>query len=113
MAKVDPKELMYWTDDYKKSNPGSVNGQPLKLIGIQVIKRVLRPKITKNYIYRIGNTREIVYKPFESAPAVMKMGISGVTWERHPNSVSMEDYAKYFIDKVDLAWLKRNNFEVF
>ena len=112
MPSVDPKELMYWVDDWRKSDPGTVNGQPLQLYGIQVIKRFLRPKVTKNWIYRIGTTREIVYKPFPKAPAVMKMGISGNTWAQHPKSVSMEQYAKYFIDRVDLDWLKRNSFEL-
>lgn len=110
---IDPRELMYWVDDYKKAYPGTIDNQPLKLIGLQVIKRFLKPKITKNYIYRIGNTREIVYKTYEFSPAVMKMGISSTTWERHSKSVSMEDYAKYFIDRIDLEWLKRNSFEVF
>lgn len=116
---VNPKNLMYWVDSWKNTNPGKVNGVHLFLIAIQKARRArdLWRKKPKNWIYKIGNTREIVYKEFERSPAVMKMGVSG-HFLRHSGNpfhkfmVPMEKYAKYFIDNSDPEWLKRNDYEL-
>lgn len=109
---VNPKLLMRWVDDFNDVDPGTVDNHPLTLIAHQIIKRFLRKKVTHNWIYQVGDFREIAYKPYPLCPAVMKMGVSGRTFKQHPNSVSMESYAQYFLDKVDPAWLKRNRYEL-
>ncbi len=111
---VDPKSLMYWVDDWREADPGEVGGKKLNLIAIQHARRArnLWRKRPKNLIYRIGKGREIVYKRYSKSPAVMKMGISIKRLGNHPYAVSMEDYAMYFIDKIDADWLQRNNYEL-
>ena len=111
---VDPKSLMYWVDNWRNADPGEVGGKKLALIAIQHARRLrnLWRKKPKNYIYRIGKGREIVYKRYSKSPAVMKMGISIKRLRNHPNAVSMEKYAEYFIDHKDSDWLERNNYEL-
>ena len=111
---VNPKSLMYWVDNWRDADPGEIGGKKLNLIAIQHARRLrnLWRKRPKNLIYKIGNTREIVYKRYSKSPAVMKMGISIKRLGNHPNAVSMEKYAKYFIDKKNPDWLERNNYEL-
>jgi len=118
MPRVPPEVLMYKLDDWADGdprtndfNPGKYNKQPLKLIAKQFNRRLLFFRRTKNWIYQIGSSREIVYKPFPKSAGVMLMGISMKSMWWHPKSVSMEHYAKYFIDKIDPDWIKRNDFE--
>jgi len=120
--KINFMTLMYWCDDVidddpstRDYDPGTVKDQPLILVAVQYDRRKRRQGRIKNYIYRIGSTREIVYKKFRKSPAVMKMGVSlkrlltsGKPY--HKFAVSMEQYADYILDNEEPQWLKRNDF---
>lgn len=99
----------------KDFNPGILKTMPLKLVCIQY-KRTwsLRSLFGKggptNWIYQVGNLRYLVYKPFPLDRVVTIMGFMRSSRMWHPNAVPMEDYCKYILDKVDPAWLDRNNF---
>lgn len=102
-----------WTDNNPKTNdydPGVLDGKKLKLIALQRERRLLIFKTTKNWIYQVGDSRLIVYKPFSKCAGVVPMGLSLTSGLRHPKSVPMETYAKLFIDKIDPQWLKDNDF---
>ncbi len=113
---------MYWCDDVidddpktKDYNPGTVKGQKLILIALQWNRRRFRKDRIKNYIYTIGDSRELVYKRFRASPAVMKMGVSIKRLmlfgnPMHRLAVSMERYAKYFLDAYNDDWLERNDY---
>lgn len=114
---VDPNSLMYWVDDWRNRDPGTVGGKKLIVIAHQMARRArdLWRKKPKNVIFQIEDTREIVYKRRFDGVAAMKMGISQKRiWNskdpRHKHAVPMEEYAKYFIDKIDADWLARNNY---
>lgn len=114
---VDPNKLMYWVDNWRESNPGKIDGIPLRLIATQTERRITKfwKKSIKNWIYEIHGTRLIVYKEFPLSPAVMKMGLSGHFLEKsgnpmHKKSIPMEQYAMYFLDNADPEWLKRNDY---
>lgn len=113
---VDPNSLMSLVDqwqDVTKRCPGSVDGLRLIPIAIQTHRRArnLWKKTPKHIIYKRGDTREIWYKNSKCHVMAVKMGLSLRRLRMHPNAVSMEGYAKYFIDKIDLAWIKRNDFQ--
>jgi hypothetical protein len=104
-----------WKDDNPKTNdynPGKLDGKELRLIALQKERRLrnLFFKTTKNWIYHVGNTRLIVYKPFPKCAGVIPMGLSLKSGLRHPKSVPMETYAKLFIDRIDIIWLHENDF---
>lgn len=113
---VDPNLLTGFVDDIKDRCPGSFKGKRLIKIAIQKERRLfglIKTGTVKNIVYRLDGTREIVYKEKnECHPGVVMMGLSGKNWEMHPKSVSMERYARYFLDKIDHEWLKRNDYEL-
>lgn len=103
----------FFVDDYrdfdpktKNASPGKVDGQQLNLIAYQ-FQRTWNPKSwfgngqIKNWIYRVGSSRTVVYKQGPDNPGVCLMGISINRQDYHPNAVPMEMYAKLFIDRND------------
>ena len=113
---VDPNLLTGFVDNINDRCPGAFKGKRLIQIGIQKQRRLFgiipRGK-PKNIIYKLEGTRDIVYKEKnECHPGVIMMGLKGDTWIMHPKSVSMEAYAKYFLDLVDRDWLARNDYEL-
>lgn len=113
---VDPNSLMALVDDWRTKEgrcPGSIDGLNLIPIAIQTHRRArnLWRKTPKHIIYVRGNTREVWYKNSECHVMGVKMGLSIKRLAMHPKSVPMEQYAKFFIDKVDMDWIDRNNFQ--
>ena len=132
--------FMGFVDDYrdfdpntKNASPGKLNGNQLNLIAYQR-ERTWNPKTwfgkgnVKNWIYRVGSTRLVIYKPSPNTPGWALMGISRSRMDYHPNAISMELYAKIFIDKNSTdpdvikylqpaglstisQWMDLNNFE--
>jgi len=96
----------------RDSCPGQINGNDLIRIGVQYNRRFRFFKRIKYIIYREGSTRNIWYKSSKCNVGVVAMGFSRSRLAFHPNAVSMEMYAKYFIDRINLKWLKRNDYEL-
>jgi len=120
---VDFTKLMFWVDDWTDVNPGIVGGQPLKLIAIQKERRIRKfwKKSIKNWIYRIGDTKMIVYKEYPLSPAVMKMGLSGHFLRNsgspyHKYAKTMEFYFDAFVGNPSelkfLMWRDLNDYEL-
>ena len=110
---VDPNLLTGFVDSIRDRCPGSFKGKKLIKIAVQKERRLLIFHPIKNLIFVLEGTRDIVYKEKnECHPGVVMMGLSGRTWEMHPKSVKMETYARYFLDKADTEWLKRNDYEL-
>ena len=104
-----------WTDNDPKtrdSSPGKLDGKQLVKIGVQKERRLLVFKRVKHVIFKLEGTREIWYKNNFDYPAAVAMGFSLSKLQMHPMAVSMEQYAKYFIDKIDLGWLERNDYSL-
>ena len=126
-----------WRDNDPKTrnaSPGKVDGQQLNLIALQY-QRTWNPSTwfgkgqVKNWIYRVGSSRIVVYKQGPDNPGVCLMGISIKRQDFHPNAIPMELYAKLFIDRDDTdiavmgyvtkagvssikAWMEQNSFEL-
>lgn len=113
---VDPNLLTGFVDDINSRCPGTFKGKKLIRIAVQKERRLfglIKTGSVKNIIYQLAGTRDIVYKEKnECHPGVIMMGLKGDTWVMHPKSVPMTKYAEYFLDRVDLDWLKRNDFEL-
>ncbi len=104
-----------WTDNDPKTRdacPGKINGNKLVKIGIQWNRRLKFWRKQKYVIYVEKGTRNIWYKSSKCNAGVVAMGFSRRRMDLHLKSVSMEEYAKYFIDRSDSKWLKRNNYEL-
>lgn len=104
-----------WTDNDPKtrdSSPGTLDGKKLVAIGVQKERRLLVFKRVKHVIFRLKGTREIWYKNNFDYPVAVAMGFSLSRLDLHPKAIPMEQYAKLFIDKTDLEWLARNDFEL-
>lgn len=115
---VDPNLLTGFVADINDRCPGRFPKEnPKKLIKIAIQKErrlfgLIKTGATKNIIYKLEGTRDLVYKEKnECHPGVIMMGLSGKNWKSHPKSVPMEMYAKYFLDVIDPQWLKRNDYE--
>lgn len=113
---ANPDSLMSLVDGWRDPEarcPGSVGGLKLIPIAIQTHRRLrnLFKKTPKHIIYQLGNTRGIWYKNSKCHVMAVKMGLSIRRLAMHPKAVPMEQYAKYFIDKIDVDWLKRNNYQ--
>lgn len=113
----DINTAVRFVDDYvdhdpktRNSCPGKVNGHNLILIGKQIERRFFNRGKTKHLIYLEEGTRNIWYKQSNCNAGVVKMGFSLSELDKDSNSVPMEEYAKYFIDKSDPEWLKQNDF---
>lgn len=120
---LDPNALMFWVDNWKEItdiHAGKIDGKPLLEIAHQKERRLWKKLIgrkIKNYIYHISGTRLIVYKEYKKSAAVMRMGLSGHFLKMsgnplHKYAVSMETYARYFLDGIDPDWLARNDYEL-
>lgn len=135
---IDPNQLMIKLDGFDNArtgnfNPGTYNGQKLKLLAVQREKTwhggVFGKGAVKYTVYQIGTLRTVVYKPFVACPMAMMMGLSltNMYWDKH--AVPMELYAKMFIDRNNLDldvqnyikaggcktikdWMDQNNFEL-
>ena len=107
---MDMNAVVRIVDNPKDACPGSVYGNKLIKIGVQMERRLFRGKRIKNIIYKEDTTRNIWYKTSNCNAGVVAMGFSTTRLKNHPNAVSMELYAKYFLDKIDPLWLERNDF---
>lgn len=104
-----------WTDNDPKTRdscPGKINGNQLEPIAIQWNRRLKFWKRQKYIIYQEHGTRNIWYKRSKCNAGVVAMGFSLKRLANHPKSISMEAYAKYFLDNWDSKWLKRNNYQL-
>lgn len=124
-----------WRDNdptTRDASPGKVDGQQLVLIGQQRQRTFWHgfgQGPVKNWIYKVGNMRQVVYKQGPDNPGVVLMGISLSRMDYHPNALPMETYCKIFIDKNETdadvqkvikdggcktlqEWLAQNNFEL-
>lgn len=115
---MDINSVVRFVDDYRDKDPktvdscpGKVYGNQLVRIGVQIERRIfgLR-KSVKHIIFVEEGTRNIWYKNTFCYPSVVAMGFSASKLIFHPKAVSMQEYAKYFLDQVDTDWLKRNDF---
>ena len=105
-------ESVRLVDDFKNPNPGTVNGNNLILLGHQIQRRIFGRGKIKHYIFQEGGTRNIWYKDSMHSAGIVAMGFSINRLKRHPKAVAMEEYARYFIDEIDPAWLSRNDFVI-
>jgi len=119
MAKLPFNEVVRFVDDYmdrdpstRDSSPGKVFGHQLKKIGVQIQRRLFRRGKVKHVIFVEEGTRNIWYKNSFNNAGVVAMGFSLSRLTMHPNAVSMEEYARYFLDDSDPDWLERNDFEL-
>lgn len=113
----DINEAVRFVDDFmdkdpktRDSCPGKINKHKLIVIGYQKERRLLIFKRIKHIIYREATTRNIWYKNSECNPGVVMMGFSLSRLALHPNAVTMEKYAEYFLDISNADWLERNNY---
>ena len=120
---VNPRDLMYLTDDYKPLPGGTIGGKSCRPVAIQFERFKMfrgRRNRAKNHVWLISGTTMLVYSRSPNPIAVMKMGLSKKYLNRltshaqayHRNSVSAEEYFKKFVSDPDVAWLKRNRFEL-
>jgi len=116
---MDMNSVVRFVDDYSDKNPktnnsspGKIDGKRLIKIGLQKERRLLVFKRTKHIIFVLEGTREIWYKNNFDYPVAVAMGfkVSQLKW--HPKAVPMEQYARYFLDKSDMEWLERNDYEL-
>lgn len=104
-----------WTDNDPKTRdscPGKINTHDLIPIAIQYNRRFKFFKKQKHIIYNEKGTRNIWYKNSKCNAGVVAMGFSLKRLKNHPKSVSMESYAKKFIDGHNGKWLERNNYKL-
>jgi hypothetical protein len=97
-------------DNFRDTCPGTVNGNKLIPIYRQYNRRLRVFRKLKNIIYLEEGTRNIWYKRSRCNAGVVMMGFSLSRLDEHPKSVTMEQYALYFLDEYDPKWLKRNDF---
>jgi len=119
---LDPNVLMALVDDWldhdprtRDSSPGTVKGRKLILIGLQHERRpnkISKGNLIKNWIFKLAGTKEIVYKEGFNNAGWVRMGVSPKMNGYHPKAVPMVQYAKYFIDVSNPAWLKNNDYEL-
>ena len=120
---VDWRQLIFWVDDWRDTDPGQIKGQPLILVGVQKERRIrkLWKKSIKNWIYAIDGSKMIVYKEYPLSPAVMKMGLSGHFLNKsgnpmHRYAVDMDYYYDVFVHNLfdidNIEWRERNNYEL-
>ena len=120
---VNPRDLMYLTDDYKPLPLGTINGNSLFPIAIQYERFKMfrgRRSRVKNHIWQIGGTKMLVYSRSPKPIALMKMGLSAKYLNRmtsqgqsrHKHAISVEDYYQKFVGAPDTNWLKRNRYEL-
>lgn len=116
---MDMSNVVRFVDDYldndpktRNSSPGKVFGHNLILIGKQIERRPFRQKRVKHLIFQEEGTRNIWYKNTFDYPSIVAMGFSTSKLTQHPKAVPMEQYARYFIDRIDEDWIKRNDFEL-
>ena len=103
----------FMDDNYhtRDSCPGTVNKHKLIHIANQTQRRFgFLPRTVKNLIYLEQDTGNIWYKRSKCNVGVVAMGFSISRLDRHPKSVPMEQYTKYFVDESDPEWLARNDY---
>ncbi len=99
MAKMDLSHAVRMVDNWRESEPGTIDKKKLIEVGYQTERRRLKRwfghKI-KHRIYRLEGTEEIWYKKRRWSQGVVKMGISLKRKGLHPKSVPMEFYWAVF-----------------
>lgn len=110
------KTLVRFTDNWRDTCPGTVDGDKLIKIAVQKERRILKRlfKPIKNIIYLQEGTKMLWYKPSECFPAVIKMGISRKNLNEDSKSVPMEIYYNRLVvaTLANEEWIKRNDFEL-
>lgn len=116
---MDISTVVRFVDDYNDKNPktnnsspGALDGKKLIKIGVQKERRLLVLKRVKHIIFVLEGTREIWYKNTFDYPVAVAMGFKASKLKWHPKSVTMEQYARLFLDKVDPDWLKLYDYEL-
>lgn len=118
---MDTKQVVRFVDAFEDSDPrtrdvcpGTVYGHKLIHVANQTQRRLrfFGRKKVKNVIYLEEGTANIWYKRSKCNVGVVAMGFSLSRLKMHPSAVSMEQYAKYFIDEIDPDWLERNDYVI-
>ncbi len=99
MTKIDLSHAVRMVDNWRESEPGTIDEKKLIEIGYQKERRRLKRWFghkVKHRIYRLEGTEEIWYKQKRYSQGVVKMGISLKRKGLHPKSVPMEFYWEVF-----------------
>lgn len=111
--------VIRFVDDYMDKDaktidrfPGKVFGNKLICIGKQTERRIFGRRKIKHIIFVAESTRDLWYKTSFDAVGVIAMGFSLKTLMFHKSAMSMEEYARIFLDGADPFFLKRNDYEL-